>query len=115
MHFIPILRKSNRGHFVTIQSNEYDAEAYVKSTSEISKLIKHNDGGQNELKLSTIIYQKRKTTNNYFKNLSILDLSLCEIANSIIVGIEKNRKFVNVNDQRSLINLIFNMIKIKCT
>lgn len=72
-------------------------------------------GGQNKLNLSTIIYQKKANRNSYFKNLGNLDLSLCEIANAIIVGIQKNRRFVNVNDQRSVIDLILKMIKTKCS
>lgn len=119
IHFIPALRHSTRrGHFVTIQSEENGARPFLETSPEIKELIRslNVDGDNvkprmpNELCLSTVVYNKSDT--KLFKQL---ELNLCEIAGTIIRGIQSEKQVVVVSERRSLINYFLKLIKFKCS
>lgn len=66
----------------------------------------------NELCLSTVVYNDSKSDNKLFKKL---ELNLCEIAGTIIRGIQSEKQVVVVSERRSLINYFLKLIKFKCS
>lgn len=140
MNFIPKLTQANRGHFVTIQPSSQAAKPFLDTKSEIRELIRHlsnsnnsiNNGSsfnlaevqmpssgiamvsaQQLLQFSTIIYKTK--TNNSDSKLNILDLNVCEIAERIINSIQCEKQCIEINERRSLIEYILNIIKLKCS
>lgn len=66
----------------------------------------------NEVCLSTVVYNDSKSDNKLFKKL---DLNLCEIAGTIIKGIQSEKHVVVVSKRRSLIDYLLKLIKFKCS
>lgn len=121
IHFIPSLRHSTRrGHFVTIQSEANGARPFLETSPEIKELIQNLNVDEdnmkpripNELCLSTVMYDDNTSDNKLFKKL---ELNLCEIAGTIIKGIESEKQVVVVSKRRSLINYFLKLIKFKCS
>lgn len=65
-----------------------------------------------ELCLSTVVFNDNKSDNKLFKKL---ELDLCEIAGTIIKGIQSEKQVVVVSERRSLINYFLKLIKFKCS
>lgn len=108
-----------RGHFVTIQS-ETSGRPFLETSTEIKELIRglNVDTSNikpcttNEVCLSTVVYNDNKSDNTLFKKL---DLNLCEIAGTIIKGIQSEKHVVVVSERRSLIDYLLKLIKFKCS
>lgn len=121
MNFIPVLRHSTRrGHFVSIQSEASGARPFLETSPEIRELIRNlnvdadnaKPGMSTELCVSTVVFNENKSDNKLFKKL---ELNLCEIAGTIIEGIQSEKQLVVVSERRSLINYFLKLIKLKCT
>lgn len=121
INFIPILRHSTRGaHFVSIQSESSRARPFLETSPEIKELCRRlsidkdnvDPSISKELCLSTVVFNDSKSDNKLFKKL---DLDLCEIAGTIIKGIQSEKQVVVVSERRSLINYFLKLIKFKCS
>ncbi|XP_037030356.1 uncharacterized protein LOC119070138 isoform X1 [Bradysia coprophila] len=121
INFIPSLKHSaRRGHFVSIQSEPSGARPFLETSAEMKELCRRlsidNDNLKpsipNELCLSTVVFNDNKSDNKLFRKL---ELNLCEIAGTIIKGIQSEKKVVVVSERRSLINYLLKLIKFKCS
>lgn len=121
MNFIPaLIHSTRRGHFVSIQSEASGARPFLETSPEINELIRSlnvcKDNGKratpNELCLSTVVFNDNKSDIKLFKKLK---LNLCEIAGTIIRGIQSEKQVVVVSERRSLINYFLKLIKFKCS
>jgi len=120
MHFIPKMKYSSRGHFVSIQSNGRGVKPYLETNSEINALLRDltvdfpiSDLPDNKPKISSVIFKKQKCDNSQLSNGDDLMLNQREIAEAIINGIEYQQSVIRVSDRRSLIGYIWKMFKTK--
>lgn len=117
MHFVPKMKYSTRGHFVSIQPSSKAARRFLDSNSEIHSLIKHltvdfpisEAFPDNKPKMSTVIYKEHKSDSN----LNIVNLKRQKIAREIIEGIEYQRMIIRLSDKTSLIDSIFKYVRAK--
>lgn len=119
MHFIPKMKYSSRGHFVSIQSNGKGVQPYLETNSEINALLRHltvdfpiSDLPDNKPKISSVIFKQQKCDNSQLSNDDLM-LNRREIVEAIINGIEYQQSVIRVSDRRSLIGYICNMFKTK--
>jgi len=119
MHFIPKMKYSSRGHFVSIQSNGKGVTPYLETNAEINTLLRHltvdfpiSDLPDSKPKISSVIFKQQQCDNSQLSDDELM-LNQREIVESIINGIEYQQAVIRVSDRRSLIGYICKMFKAK--
>lgn len=93
------MQQTGSCHVVTIRTNRNAAESFLETKDDLMEMISDQQSRDNIL-LSTIFYEKSQN------NCKILDLSVSEIAERIIKGIQSEKDFFQINGKRSFIEFI---------
>lgn len=107
MHFIPKMKDSMCGHFVTIQSIKPDKKPVLSSYREINELINHLSDNQPmfalemfnrpKIRLTTVLVNEENTNEQINNNGEIRKDNIEEVAERILDGVRANRNAVHIS------------------
>lgn len=134
MHFIPKMKYSTRGHFVSIHTHPIAAKSFIDTNSEINIFLRHLTQdfptsyilADNKPKISTVFIKQQNSDNRLINNNDKynsnkmfnqlhrnVQINRQEIAAAIINGIEYQQKIIQISDRRSLIGHITQLLATK--
>lgn len=97
------MQQTGSCHVVTIRTNRSAAESFLETKDDLLESICDQESRDNIL-LSTIFYEKNE--NDFINSSKILDLSVSEIAERIIKGIQSEKDFFQISGKRNFIEFI---------
>lgn len=105
------MQQTGSCHVITIRTNRSAAESFLETKEDLLENIFDQQSRDNIL-LSTIFYEKNEKE-NFLNSSKILDLSVSEIAERIIKGIQSEKDFFQISGKRSFFEFILKVFSRK--
>lgn len=101
------MQQTGNCHFVTIRTNRNATESFLETKDELMENICDQQSlSRDHILISTICYEKHLDDFDVNKS-KILDLSVCEVAERIIKGIQSEKDFFQISGKRNFFEFIF--------